>query len=120
MAPDPPSPQPPEPWADLLARYLRWHMAAYAGVVACALALHFLSPAERGLFIPMLLWGVLVLAHFLIVRALNTDPDWVEERSENITMNATDLSHIEDIRERAEKGASESGRLIKKDQNERL
>ena len=100
MAPDTPSPPAQEPWVSLLARCLPWHIRIYVGVVLLLFMLHYISPAERGLFIPMLLWGVLVLAHFLTVRAINTDPEWVEERSEMITMNASDLSHIENIRER--------------------
>ena len=83
-----------------MTRCLPWHIRIYVGAVLLLFALHYISPAERGLFIPMLLWGVLVLAQFLTVRAINTDPEWVEERSEMITMNASDLSHIENIRER--------------------
>ncbi|NNF78870.1 MAG: hypothetical protein HKN05_12655 [Rhizobiales bacterium] len=100
MAPKTPNPQAHEPWVGLLVRCLAWHIRIYIGVVLLLFVLHYISPADRGLFIPMLLWGVLVLAHFLTVRAINTDPEWVEERSEMITMNASDLSHIEDIRER--------------------
>ena len=118
MGPAPPSPDTTPDWAVLLGRYLKRHIAVYGVVVACALLLSFVAPADRGLFIPLLLWGVLVLAHFLTVRAITVDPDWVEERSETITMNASDLSHIEDIRERMEQGKSESGRLITKKPNE--
>lgn len=108
MAPDTPNPQASEPWVGQLVRYLSWHVRIYLGVVAALLLLTYISPADRGLFIPMLLWGVLVLAHYLTARAINTDPDWVEERSEMITMNASDLSHIEDIRERHDKRMAEA------------
>ncbi len=97
---------------------MRPHILAYCAVVAGVMALSYFAPADRGLFIPLLLWGVLVLAHYLTVRTIHTDPEWVEERSETITMNASDLSHIEDIRGRMEKGESESGRLIRKPQDE--
>ncbi|MCP5084301.1 MAG: hypothetical protein GY948_21645 [Alphaproteobacteria bacterium] len=103
-------------------RYLHWHMMAYAGATVIVVILHYVSPAERGIFMPVMLWGVFVLAHFLTVRAINTDPKWVEERSENITMNATDLSHIEDIRERHDKrlADAESKRLSNKAKNEEV
>lgn len=84
----------------MLGRCLPWHIGIYVGAVLLLFMLHYISPADRGLFIPMMLWGVLVLAHFLTFRAITTDPKWVEERSEMITMNASDLSHIENIRER--------------------
>ena len=51
---------------------------------------------------PMLIWAIFILAHYLFIRATATDQDWVEERSSNIMMNATDLSHIDAIRERYE------------------
>ena len=85
-----------------LRRYLRWHLSAYAGAIALAVITHYFWPADRGLYIPILLWGCAVLAHFLYVRTVTTADEWVEERSENISLNATDLSHIESIRERHE------------------
>lgn len=103
-----PSPDAPEPWVVRLAQYLPWHMRLYGGVAVLLVLLNYISPADRGVFIPMMLWGVAVLAHYLTVRAINTDPDWVEERSEMITMNASDLSHIEDIRERHDKRMAEA------------
>ena len=90
-----------------LRRYLRWHLSAYAGVIALAVLANYLWPADRGLYVPILLWGCAVLAHFLYVRTVTTADEWVEERSENISLNATDLSHIESIRERHE--AREAG-----------
>ncbi|MEM8647816.1 MAG: hypothetical protein AAGF86_15920 [Pseudomonadota bacterium] len=117
MSEETPGPEPDQPWVQLLDRTIRPHILAYSVVVACVMALSYFAPADRGLFIPIMLWGVLVLAHYLTVRAIHTDPEWVEERSETITMNASDLSHIEDIRERMEEGKSESGRLIKKPQD---
>ncbi len=114
MSEETPGPEQDQPWVVLLDRTLRPHILAHGAVVAGVMALSYFAPADRGLFIPIMLWGVLVLVHYLIVRTIHTDPDWVEERSETITMNASDLSHIEDIRERMEKGKSESGRLIKK------
>ncbi len=104
-----------------MARCLPWHIRIYVGVLLLLFLVHYISPADRGLFIPMLLWGVLVLAHFLTVRAINTDPEWVEERSEMITMNASDLSHIENIRERHDQRMVEAAkeRLSKNTKSEK-
>lgn len=111
---------PPSPWAQMLGQYLNRHIMTYAVAAVVVVLWNILSPADRGLFIPMLLWGVVVLAHYLTVRAINTDPDWVEERSEQITMNASDLSHIEDIRERHDKrmAAEDAKRSVKQDKSE--
>ena len=98
---------------DAIQRYLRWHILAYCGAILLAVTVHYIWPADRGLYIPILLWGCALLAHFLYVRAVNTDDEWVEERSENISLNATDLSHIENIRERHE--AKEAERTGAKD-----
>lgn len=85
-----------------LRRYFRWHLVAYASVIALAILFNYVWPSDRGLYIPILLWGCAVLAHFLYVRTITTKDEWVEERSENISLNASDLSHIESIRERHE------------------
>lgn len=110
MVQETPNPQSPQPGEGPFVRYVNWHIGAYGCAVVCAILLNYVSPADRGLFIPIMLWGVLVLAHYLAVRAINTDPNWVEERSENITMNSTDLSHIENIRERHDKRRLEAAK----------
>ena len=121
MVPDSPNPHPPQPGEGPFVRYLNWHIAAYGIAVVSVILLNYISPADRGLFIPMMLWGVGVLAHYLAARAINTDPDWVEERSENITMNSTDLSHIENIRERHDKRRLDAAkkRLSKEAKNQK-
>ncbi|MEM7429000.1 MAG: hypothetical protein AAF441_23175 [Pseudomonadota bacterium] len=95
-------PGPNETAQEPLRRYMRWHMGAYAGAIALGVITHYIWPADRGLYIPILLWGCGLLAHYLYVRTVTTGDEWVDERSENISLNATDLSHIESIRERHE------------------
>ncbi len=85
-----------------LPRYLPVHMVAFGAAAALAAAIQIVAPVSFSLLKPLLIWSILLIAHYLYVRTLEVDPDWVEERSETITLNATDLSHIDDIKQRYE------------------
>ena len=109
MSGNPADPTPHRVDKSVFRRYLRPHMAIFAAMLICVLVLYQIAPAERGLFIPMLLWAVLVLVHYLTVRALDPDQGlgcWTG--AVQITMNATDLSHIESIRTRHENRIADS------------
>ena len=44
----------------------------------------------------------MVLLHIIFARVLSIKDEWVDERSGRITENASDLAHIQAIRERYE------------------
>ncbi len=90
---------------ELATRYFRPHAWVYGGTLLVALMLALVS-VELWLFWPMMVWTVLFLIHFLVVKSLNIDSDWVAERTEKTAMKAFDISHIETIRESYQKSAS--------------
>ncbi len=99
---------------ELATRYFQPHAWAYGSAVLVAFMLA-LDAVELWLFWPMMVWTILFLLHFLVVKSLNIDSDWVAERTEKTAMKAFDISHIESIRESYEKSSS---RLKEKDPGE--
>ncbi len=91
-----------------LIRYLPHHLAAYGVVAALAAIIQIVSPVGFSLLKPMLFWAIFLIVHYLYVRAVNIDQEWVDERSSTITLNATDLSHIDDIKQRFEEKERET------------
>ena len=90
----------------LVTRYFRPHAFIYA--VAVLLGLMFLLFSVGGWFFwPLLIWTIVFLAHFLIVKSMNIDSDWVAERTAKTADKAYDLSHVESIRERHHGAAPE-------------
>ena len=85
-----------------LVRYLPRHITVYGCVLIVLLLLQAFSPADRGVFWPMMAWTIVVLLHIIVARTLSIRDDWVDERSSRITENASDLAHIQSIRERYE------------------
>ena len=87
---------------DRLIRTLPFHMTAYGVVATLAAMIQIFAPVSFSLLKPMLFWAMLLIPHYLYVRAVNIDQEWADERSSTITYNATDLSHIDDIKQRFE------------------
>ena len=50
-------------------------------------------------FWPLILWGLVLLVHFLVHRASAVDESWVDERTLDLRSKSYDASHIGDIRE---------------------
>ena len=89
----------------LANRYFRPHAWAY-GVAVFLWAVLALSSVASWLFWPFMVWTILFLLHFLVVKSLNIDSAWVDERADKTAKKAFDISHIETIRESYEKSAS--------------
>ena len=109
-----PGTAPKSGFLELATRYFRPHAWVYGIAVLLALMLA-LGSVELWLFWPMMVWTILFLVHFLVVKSLDVDGDWVAERTEKTAMKAFDISHIETIRESYEKSSS---RLDEKDPSE--
>ncbi len=90
---------------ELATRYLQPHAWVY-GIAMLVAVMLALGAVELGLFWPLMVWTVLFLIHFLVVKSLNVDSDWVAERTEKTAMKAFDISHIETIREDYQRSAS--------------
>jgi len=86
-------------------RYYRPHAWAYGIAMLLAAVLALISSAIW-VFWPLMVWTILFLIHFLVVRSLDVDSDWVAERTDKTAKKAFDISHIETIRESYEKSAS--------------
>ncbi len=87
---------------DLARLYYRPHAWSY-GIAMLLGSLLALVTAALWLFWPLMVWTLLFLAHFLLVKSLNVDSDWVAARTQKTAMKAFDISHIETIREGYEK-----------------
>ena len=82
------------------ARAFRWHLLAYLLVNIGLTAVNAYLGAPWWAVWPLVLWGLLVMLHFLIYRATSVDDAWVEERALDLRSKSYDVSHIDDIRER--------------------
>ena len=70
-------------------------------IVAIALVLVSLATSSGvWWFWPVLIWGIIVMVHYLYVRTLATDDAWADRRAEELADKAYDFGHMEDIRER--------------------
>jgi hypothetical protein len=99
---------------ELATRYFRLHAWVY-GIAMLLASMLALGAVELWLFWPVMVWTVLFLVHFLVLKSLDVDGDWVAERTEKTALKAFDISHIESIRESYEKSAS---RLQERDSGE--
>lgn len=90
---------------ELAIRYFRLHAWVYGIAVLLALT-QALRAVEWWFFWPLIVWTVLFLLHFLVVKSLGVSNDWVADRTEKTAMKAFDISHIETIRESYEKSSS--------------
>lgn len=50
-------------------------------------------------FWPLILWGLVLMVHFLVHRASSVSDAWVEERMQDLRSKSYDASHIDDILE---------------------
>ncbi len=83
---------------DLAKLYYRPHVWAYGFAMLIGFMLALISAASW-LFWPLMIWTILFLAHFLVVKSLDVDSDWVAARTQKTAMKAFDISHIQTIRE---------------------
>ncbi len=88
---------------DRAVRRLRRHILAYVAINGALFLIDLLTPGSWWFLWPMFAWGVAVAAHWLYVKSANIDDVWVQQRTEDIRLQAHDLGHIEDIVERHEK-----------------
>ncbi|MEQ9641927.1 MAG: 2TM domain-containing protein [Alphaproteobacteria bacterium] len=73
---------------------LRRHMLIFFVVAGLLLAFNLVTGIAWWLFWPVAAWSLVLTAHWLYVRTINIDDDWVEERTLDIRSNAYDFGHI--------------------------
>lgn len=88
-----------EPLFELAVARFRTHFLIYiaAGVGAVALTA---ATGWHGMSWLMLVWGILLLVHYLVYKTGTVDERWVEERTEELELKSYDRDHIESIRSR--------------------
>jgi len=82
-----------------IARAFRPHLLAYLLVNAGLTGVNVTMGAPWWAVWPLVLWGMLLMLHFLYYRATSVDEAWVEERTLDLRSKSYDMGHIDDIRE---------------------
>ena len=70
-------------------------LAAVLGVLVLSAATGW-----RWTYWVVMVWGVLLLLHYLIYKSRTVDERWVEERTEELHLKSYDRDHIDTIRSR--------------------
>jgi len=89
----------PAPLRGRIARAFRPHLVAYLLVNAALTGFNVTMGAPWWAVWPLVLWGMLLMLHFLYYRATSVDEAWVEERTLDLRSKSYDMGHIDDIRE---------------------
>ena len=76
----------------------RGHLAAFLLVNVGLTAVNVYSGPPWWAFWPLILWGIVLMLHFLVHRAKTVDEAWAEERTLDLRSKSYDAGHIDDIR----------------------
>jgi len=82
-----------------VARTFKGHFLAYLLVNAVLTGVNVYMGAPWWAVWPLLVWGLLVMLHYLVYRAGSVKDAWVEERTLDLRSKSYDMGHIDDIRE---------------------
>lgn len=93
------APAAPSPLRRRIAGAFRSHLIAYLFVNAVLTAVNVYMGAPWWAVWPLVVWGLLLMLHFLFQRAESVDDAWVEERTLDLRSKSYDMGHIDDIRE---------------------
>lgn len=88
--------------SERLRRLFRLHLRAYALGAPAVVLVDLVVSDGWWFFWPILVWGLLLAAHYLFAASLGVDDDWAQRRADEVADKAYDFSHIEDIRQRYE------------------
>jgi hypothetical protein len=82
---------------DLAVARFRAHLLVY--LAACLGVFALAGATDRGWLTWLLLvWGFLLLIHYLVYKTRTVDERWVEERTEELHLKSYDRDHIQKIR----------------------
>jgi MFS family permease len=84
----------------LMERAVAAFRAHFVVFVAGGAVLLVLAAATgwRWIYWPVMVWGVLLLGHYLIYKTRTVDARWVDERTEELYLKSYDRDHIQNIR----------------------
>jgi MFS family permease len=77
----------------------RAHFAVFLGAAVVILLLAAVT-GWRWIYWVAMVWGGLLLLHYLIYKTRTVDDRWVEERTEELHLKSYDRDHIDTIRSR--------------------
>jgi hypothetical protein len=81
-----------------LSQSLYWHRSVLIVGLAALLLLTWLITASGWLFWVCLSWGMIFAIHYFLVKSINVDEDWADDRAYDLREKSYDLRHIRDIR----------------------
>ena len=77
----------------------RRHLLAFVLVNVLLTAANVTTGPPWWAFWPLVVWGLVLMLHFLAYRTRAVDEAWVEERMLDLRSKSYDMGHIQDIRE---------------------
>ena len=96
-----------------LPETLSVHGYVYVIVNGLLISLNVMIGRPSWSFWPLFCWGIPLACHFLYVRSVNVDQDWVERRAGDLRRKSYDAAHILDIQAGHDKKAARRRRRLK-------
>jgi hypothetical protein len=81
-----------------LNKSLYWHRIVLIGGLIILFLINRLTAGSGWFFWVCLAWSVIFAVHFFVVKSINVDEDWADDRAYELREKSYDLKHIRDIR----------------------
>ena len=78
----------------------RLHLWAFVLVNLALNAANWFYGDDWWAFWPLVVWGVVLCAHYLYYKSRRVDERWVEERTDDVRSKSYDRAHIDSIQAR--------------------
>ena len=78
----------------------RLHLWAFTLVNLALNAANWFVGDDWWAFWPLVVWGLVLVAHYLMDKSKRVDQRWVEERTEDVRSKSYDRAHIDSIETR--------------------
>ena len=78
----------------------RLHLWAFVLVNLALNAANWFAGGDWWAFWPLVVWGAVLVAHYLIYKSKRVDARWVEERTEDVRSKSYDRAHMDSIEAR--------------------
>jgi hypothetical protein len=78
----------------------RLHLWAFVLVNLALNAVNWFTGGDWWAFWPLVVWGLLLGAHYLVYKSRRVDPRWVDERTDDVRSKSYDRAHIDSIQTR--------------------
>jgi hypothetical protein len=78
----------------------RLHLWAFVLVNLALNAANWFVGGDWWAFWPLVVWGIVLVAHYLAYKSKRVDARWVEERTEDVRSKSYDRAHMDSIETR--------------------